>query len=162
MAKVVAEQTRVVVQSEWQEWVKIIGTGAGVGLLVYLIGLLIGQYIVEPFMCRNVVDLASCADASVLAGRISSVLLAVAAIFALIKLTVARPLIVAVSAVAVLWDLSLWTAGLVWFEALAWSVVLYALSYALFGWIARHAHLIVSLVTALIVIIVIRLALALS
>lgn len=162
MAKVVAKEVRVIAQPEWHAWLKMIGYGAAVGFLVYLVGIILGRYVVEPFMCRNVVDLATCVDPSLLAGRISAVLVAVGAIFGLVKLMVARPLVIAVASVVVLWDMSAWTAGLFWLEALAWSMTLYVLAYVLFAWIARHAHIVVSLVTAVVIAVAIRIALALT
>jgi hypothetical protein len=159
VAKVIAEETRVVLQPEWQLWLKVVGFGAAVGLIYWVLTLLIGRYIIEPLTCREVVDAVTCTEASVLAGKISTVLVAVGAIFAMIRLVLARPLIVAVGAAIVLWELSAWTLGLFWLESLAWSIILYALAYGLFGWIARHASVVVAIVTAAILAIAIRVAL---
>ena len=43
-------------------------------------------------------------------------------------------------------------------ETLAWSVLLYAISYALFGWIARAWSALIAIIVAVVVVVVIRIA----
>ncbi|MBQ69844.1 hypothetical protein CL689_07405 [Candidatus Saccharibacteria bacterium] len=149
MARVV-EDNRVVRPAWWNAG-QVVAFGAVVGVAYYLVMLLVGRYIVEPLACREIIEASACVAATATAGKISTVIVAVAAIFGMIRLGIARPLVVAAGAAVVLWNLSEWTAGLFWLEAFAWSVLLYALAYALFGWIAHFPRVIVSIVVAVIV-----------
>ena len=158
MAKVVVTEQQVIAES-WAMWVRTIVLGALLGIIFWVIALLIGHYIVEPLTCRQIVNASLCLNATPLAGKIAAVLVAVIAVFALIRLNAARPIILAVGTAALLWDLSAWTLGLFWLEAIAWSIILYALCFALFAWITRYAALWVTVVVSLLIVIAIRIAL---
>jgi len=160
MAKVIIED-QTVLNRAWVTWGRTIVLGAVVGLTYWLLTTLIGQYIIEPITCRQVTNAAACTNATALSGNIAAVLVAVLAIVGMVRLNIARPIIVAVASAALLWDLGAWTVGLFWLEAIAWSVLLYALVFALFGWITRYATLITSLVISLLFVIIIRIALVL-
>ena len=159
MAKVIIENAPVP-QAVWQNWARVIGIGAAVGLVYWLLTMLIGRFIIEPLTCRDVVEAAACTEASVLAGKISTIIVATAAILTMVRVGVARPLIIAVASAALLWELSAVTLGLFWAEALAWSVLMYAASYALFGWIVRAWNAVVAIILAVIAVVGIRLLLA--
>ena len=135
---VVAE--RWVVQQSWLAWMRLIAIGAVAGVLYWVLTILIGRYIVEPIACRDLADAAACVSASVTAGKVATVLVAAASVFALIRFAVPRPIVVSVASAIVLWSLAEFTAGLWWLEFLAWSVGMYVLAYVLFGWIAKHSN----------------------
>lgn len=158
MAKVIIEDTPGSA-FVWQNLARVIGFGAVAGLAYWVLASLIGRFIIEPIACREVVEAAACTEASVLAGRISTVLVAIAAIFGMVRLGVARPLIIAVAAAILLWSLSALTLGMPWYEALLWSVLLYALVYALFGWIARATNVVVAIVATIVLVVALRLLL---
>ena len=155
MAQQVAE--RWVVQQSILSWARLIGIGAAAGALFWVLSTLIGRYVVEPMVCRDLVDAAACVQASVTAGRVATVLVAVASVLALIRFGIARPIILAVASAIVLWNLGVWTQGLWWLEMLAWSVALYAATYALFGWIARQVNPLIAIVVTVVVVLVITL-----
>lgn len=144
--QVVAE--RWVVQQSVLAWVRIIGIGVAAGLLYWVLSTLIGRYVVEPLACRDLVDAAACVDASVTAGRVATVLVALASVFALIRFAVPRPIVVSVASAIVLWSLASFTQGLWWLETLAWVVGMYALTYVLFGWIAKYSNPAVVIIVA--------------
>jgi hypothetical protein len=139
-------------------WVRLIGFGAIVGVAYWVVTLIIGRYVVEPWACRDLASAAVCLAPEVLAGKISTVLVATGAIFGMIRLRVVRPIIVAVASAVLLWELSAILSGLFWLETLAWSVLLYAISYALFGWIARAWSVLVAIIVAVVAAVVIRIA----
>ncbi len=153
-----SQQTNAITNHTTRAWVYIIGIGAAVGLAYWVATILLGRYIVEPLACRDIATAATCVGSIGLAGKIASVLLATVALLVMIRLSLFRPIIIAVAAAVLLWDLSVWTTGLFWAEALAWSVVLCALSYALFGWIARQFGLIVAIIIAAVLAVGIRVA----
>ena len=160
MAQVIVTDQQAIAES-WAMWVRTIVLGALLGILFWLVTTLIGQYIVEPLTCRQVADAALCMNATPLAGNIASILVAVAAVIVMVRINAARPIIVAVASAALLWNLAYWTQGLFWVEALAWSVILYALAFALFAWITRYAVLWVTIVISLLLVLIIRIALVL-
>lgn len=158
MAKVIHEDRRVIPQSEWQVWLRVVLFGAVVGFVYWLTYLLITKYITVPLMCGGA---ASCDQSAIIASKIATVIVAVGALFGMIKLSVVRPLAIAVGSAVVLWPLGEWALGLFWLESLGWAIVVYALSYALFSWIARYHSTVISMATAAIVAIVLRIALML-
>lgn len=160
MAKVIIEDNSVFSHS-LQAWLRVIGFGAVVGLAYWILTLLIGNYVVEPLACRDIATATTCVGAESLAGKISTVLIAVAAIFGMVRLGVVRPIIIALASAALLWELSAWVEGLFWLESLAWSVLLYAVSYALFGWIVRALSVVVAIIIAVLAVVALRILLAL-
>jgi len=162
MAQVIIEdQYQTIIRRTWDTWGRTIVLGAVVGLTYWVLTTLIGHYIVEPIACKSVTNAAACSNATPLAGNIAAVLVAALAVIGMVRLGIARPIIIAVGAGALLWDLGGWTLGLFWLEAIAWSVALYAIVFALFGWITRYATLLTSLIISLLIVLIIRIALVL-
>ena len=160
MAQVVVTDQQVIAES-WAMWVRTVVLGAAIGVVFWVIAVLLARYVIEPLVCRQVIDAAMCTNATPIAGMITTVLVAVAGIVAMVRMGIARPIIVAVATAALLWDLSIWTQGLFWLEAIAWSVILYGLAFALFAWITRYASLLVTIILSVLIVLVIRIALVL-
>jgi len=160
MAQVVITDQQAVAES-WAMWVRTVILGASVGLVFWILTVLIGRYIIEALACGPVLNAALCADPKPLAGNIATILVAVLGVVAMVRIGAARPIIVAVAAAALVWDLAAWTNGLFWLEAIAWSIIIYALAYALFAWITRYAILWATIVISLLIILIIRIALVL-
>ena len=159
MAQVIIED-QAVINRTWMTWGRTIAIGAGLGLIFWLLTLLIGRYIVEPLTCRTIVDATMCTDATPLAGKIATILVAVIGVITMVRLRIARPIIITIATAALLWNLASWTLGLFWLESIVWSVFLYALCFALFAWITRHVTLWVTIVISLLIVLIIRIALA--
>jgi len=160
MAQVIITDQEVVAES-WAMWVRTVVLGAIIGLVFWVVSVLLARYVIEPLVCRQVVDAAMCTNATPIAGMITTVLVAVAGIVAMVRMGIARPIIVAVATAALLWDLSAWTQGLFWLEAVSWSIILYGLTFALFAWITRYASLLMTIILSVLVVLVIRIALVL-
>jgi hypothetical protein len=142
-------------------WVRTIIVGAVTGIIFYELTLIIGRYIIDPVACRQVINAALCTDSTPMAGNIATILVAVVGVVAMVRMNIARPIITGVAAAALLWDLASWTEGLFWLEAIAWTAILYAGAYSLFGWIIRHEKLWVTLALSALIVLVIRIALVL-
>ncbi len=153
MAQVIVED-REIIAVTIQSWVRVIGLGAGVGLAIWVLTSLLGRYAFGPLLGAD-------ANIFIVAGKVSAVLVATCAVLGMVRLGVARPIVIAVAAAALLWDLSVWTQGMFWLEAVAWSILLYAATYALFGWIARQGSTLLAILITILVVVVIRIALAL-
>lgn len=142
-----------------KSWVRVIIFGLIIGALYVLVSLVIANAVVEPLACRQISEATSCVNASVTAGRVATVLVAALAIFGLVRLGAVRPVIIAIASAAVLWSLPTYLQGLEWYEMLAWSVVLYAAAYALFGWIARTPSSALAIFISIVITLIIRILL---
>jgi len=159
MAQVIIED-QTVLSRTWVTWGRTIALGAALGLIFWIFTVLIGRYVVEPLVCKDLVDAAVCVDAVPVAGKIATILVAVLGVIAMVRVGIARPIIIAVATAALLWNLAGWTQGLFWLESIVWSVLLYALCFALFAWITRHVTLWVTIVVSLLIVLIIRITLA--
>jgi len=149
------------VADHWSMWVRTIIVGAVTGIVFYELTLIIGRYIIDPLVCRQIINAALCTDSTPLAGNISAILVAVVGVVAMVRMNIARPIIIGVASAALLWNLATWTEGLYWTEALVWSAILYAAAYSLFGWIIRHEKLWVTLSVSVLIVLIVRIALVL-
>lgn len=160
MAQVIIVNQQAVAES-YAMWVRTIILGAVTGLLFWILTIIIGHYIVDPIVCGRFFNAALCTDSIPLSGNIATIFAASVGVIAMVRMGAARPIIVAVASAALLWNLSTWTDGLFWLEAVAWSVILYAAVYALFSWITRYATLWVTALVSVLIVLIIRIALVL-
>lgn len=157
MARTVLEDEQLSSYS-LRSWGRVIGFGAGIGLLYWLLTLVLSNFVIDPIACRRAIETA-CVDAVPIAGRIATVVIAAIAVAGMVRFGVVRPVLIAVASAVILWDLAMYTQGLGWIEAVLWSILAYAVSYALFGWLARSASTLLAIIFTVLAVIVIRLAL---
>ena len=158
MAKVIVdEQIRVV--KPWWDRVNVPIIGAGLGLVWWVLTSILRNYVVEPLACRDLASAGACLDSFGLAGTIAAILVAILGTAILVKAAQPRPVVIAVATAALLWSLGAYMNGLVWFETLIWAVVLYALSYTVFSFVARLRTLLAVLIVSAVVVVAIRLLL---
>ena len=160
MARVIVDERTVVVKPWWAR-VRIVFTGAVLGLIWWVLATLIRIYIIEPMACRDLANAVTCVDSFGVAGNIATVIVAVLGAFALVRTLQPRPMIIAVAAAVVLWGLGQYLTGLSWYEAILWSVVLYAATYVLFGLVARIVWFPAAVITAIVTVVAIRILLVL-
>lgn len=160
MAQVIVDERTVVVKPWWAR-VRIVFIGASLGLIWWILTTLIRTYIIEPLACRDLANAATCVDSFGVAGNIATIIVAILGVFALVRTLQPRPIIIAVAAAAVLWGLGQYLNGLAWYEAILWSVVLYAATYILFGLVARIVWFPAAVITAIVTVAVIRILLIL-
>lgn len=154
MARVVAESQNVAVT--WRSRGSIVGAAALAGIFWWALTSLLGRHVVEQLTCGSSQMLTACGDAFGIAGSLSLVIISAAMLFILVVLRQPRPLLVVLGALLVLWPLGQYSTGLVWYEALLWSVVLYAAVYTLFILIARITRVWVALAVTLLVALLVR------
>lgn len=160
MAQVIRDDQVVVVKPWWAR-VRIVFTGAGLGLVWWIFAVILKNYVIEPIACRDLSSAGACIDAIGVAGAIATVIIAIIGAFVLVKTLQPRPIIIAVAVAAVLWSLGYYISGLAWYESLLWAVLLYALTYSLFGLVARIVNLPIAIITAVVIALVIRILLVL-
>lgn len=157
MAKVIIEEPAALPKL-WASYRRTILSGVGAGILFWIVALLLEKFVITPIACSNLSNAAICMNPEEMAGNIATIVTAVLAAFALVKISAARPIIIAVASAALLWSAYAWTDGLFWLEALAWSVVLYVLSYALFAWITRSVQLWLAVLLPVLIVLFVRIA----
>lgn len=96
-----------------------------------LLGLVIGLvFLVFTYLASNLVDTS-------IAGNIATIIAATIGIVVMVKLRMARPIIITTAAALILWSLADLTSGLSLIENAGWSLGLYGITYNLLGQIAR-------------------------
>ncbi len=161
MVQVILDDNQPRSVSSSYSWWMLALIGAVVGVLYWLLTLAVGHFIIDPLFCGSSSSAVTCANSVGVAGNVAGVLVATIGLGIMVRLRVLRPLIIAVSTAIILWGLSGWTEGLGWAEIVAWSTVLYALSYVLFSWISRYARSVPVLMAALAIVVIARIVLAL-
>ncbi len=129
--------------------------GAGLGLLSWVLTLLIRQVVFVPLFCGDPTN-SQCVGATGSAGVIALLLTGVVGLLGLVRLGVYRPLLVVLAATIALWGVSIWVGDMYWFEAIAWSVVLFALVYAAFTWLVRPRSFAFAVVLVILALVVVR------
>ncbi|NTW61367.1 hypothetical protein HGB24_01595 [Candidatus Saccharibacteria bacterium] len=119
---------------------KIVAYGILAGVLVWLFGTWASQYM-----------------ALGLAGNLATIMVGIIMTAVLIWLRVSRPLLVVISVSLVLWGMLEWIRGIDWRLALAFSALLYLISYLLFSWLSRQKNTLILLILTVVVVILMRL-----
>jgi hypothetical protein len=156
VAKVIQSQQQVVVEPWWAKG-RIIYIGLGMGILWWVFTAILSQYVVEPIACRNLSTASSCVNSIGVAGSIAAVLVAVIGTVLLVRYIQPRPIIIAVSTMILLWTLGSIMDGLTWWVTILWALFFYTASYVLFSMVARIQWLVISLLTAAVIVIGVRL-----
>lgn len=161
MAKVIQPKTQSVVIEPWWARIRIIYIGLALGLFWWLVALILQNYIVEPWACRDLATAATCVNAGGISGNISAVLTAVLGTWALIRFRQPRPIVVAIAAAVLLWDLGFVLDGLSWWVIALWGLFFYTTSYALFSLVSQIRRFAFALILTIVLVVGIRLLLIL-
>jgi hypothetical protein len=161
MAKIISSEVESQTISVSYPFIRIAAIGVFSGLIFWLLTIVINKYFVEPLFCKNSLEALSCMNSVEISGNVASVFVAIAGMIAMVKFRMGQPLIVAVTAAAILWGLATWTSGLSIVEAIVWSASTYLLAFLLFSWIVRYRRIGIVLVVILIIIFAARVALGL-
>jgi hypothetical protein len=137
--------------------------GVATGLLVWLLAFALKQFLIAPVFCRTADSASVCQSGDQIAFIIATIVMAAVSVAALARIDVFRPLLVSVAAAVTLWNLPSHIGGIhayaPTFEQIAWTAVLYGLLYVLFSWILRIRNFVGSLISAVVLVIVLRLLL---
>lgn len=161
MAKPISQKQAIVpfIDMDQRQFANVLLVGLGVGVITWLLQLILAKYVFGPIMCHDTVQ-ASCSAVTNYANISAGFLAAAAGLVLLVRLRVYRPLLVAIAALIALWGLYTITDGMVWIAALSLFAVLTAATYGLFTWLARIRSFLISLITIVIALVLIRLALS--
>jgi hypothetical protein len=161
MAQVIQEETRPQAISQSYVWWKVCVTGAGIGVLWWLLTFLIDHFVVDPLLCKSAIDANTCSNSIELSGNIATILASVVGLGLLIRQRVLRPIVVALASAITLWGLAVWVDDLVYGEALLWGAFLYGLTYMLYSWVSRYTLSVPVMLAAAGIIVIARIAVAL-
>ena len=131
--------------------------GLGVGALGWLLTLLFENFIIEPVFCRTEDTAAICSNGVAVSWIAAHLVVAIGSVMALIRAGVFRPLLVVLAAFISLWGLGAWLAPVAWYWGLVWEMALFALAYGLFAWLASVERFVVSILSTIVLVVVIRL-----
>ena len=135
---------------------RLLVIGFVVGMLGWLLYLGIAQFIIEQIFCRNADSFGVCRNGGTVAWAAAQVVVMIAALAALARLAVYRPLFIILGVFIALWSAHAWLGVLPWWGAMLWHGALFALAFAVFGWLARIQSFIVALIIGLVVIVLSR------
>lgn len=124
--------------------IALIGLVLGAG--AWLIALGLDKFAIKPAFCSPETA-PSCANYSpAIAGNIALVLTGIFGMVGLVRVGAYRPMLVVIAVAIVLWNVSGWLSGVVWYEALGWSALMYMAAYATFAWLVRPRNFVVVLI----------------
>lgn len=145
--------------SSRQEVIKVALLGVAVGLLIPFIGFLIERFFILPVFCSSPDSFGVCASGGLTAYYVSTVIVTLAAVVALARWQVFRPLLIAIAAGAALWGLKKYIGDLSivsGVEYYIFSALLFGVAYLLFYWIMRLRLFVMSVVLAVVLVTVLR------
>lgn len=132
--------------------------GLATGILVWGLALVLEQYVLKGMFCHALMT-EQCAAVPGYSRGTAAVIAAVASVFALVKLQVFRPLLVALGAVISLWGIGATLALLPMGIAAALYAGAFAVAYTAFMWLARLRSFWVAAILMVLLIIAVRLML---
>lgn len=134
---------------------RVLAAGAGVGFAIWLIGSLLERFVFGPVLCRPIAP-GECHLAPVYSMVASMIIANILGLITLIRLRLYRPLLVILAAAIALWPLASVMTGSAWYVALLAFVVLWALAYGLFGWIARTKSFVLAIALTAVAVLLVR------
>ena len=151
---IIEEAPATFTMMERRQFWQILLLGAISGLLVWGLSFLLDTYVYQAILCQN--GASDCGASDQYSMITASIVAGVLALLALVRLGVFRPLLVVLAVVVSLWSLveTLWTAQ--WYYAAICSVVLYALAYGAYGWIARIRSFWIALGISIVLMVAVR------
>jgi len=133
--------------------VQVVLLGIILGAVTWLLTILIERFVAGALLCG---DQTTCESSTLVAGNAAIVLTAIGGLLGMVRLGVYRPLLVVIAATIVLWGLSGYMIGMMWYEAMAWTVLFTAVTYAAFVWLVRPRFFLAAIILVLLVVILAR------
>jgi len=139
---------------ERRQFGRILLLGAISGLIVWGLSFLLDRYVYQTILCQS--GASDCSASDQYSMITASIIAGVLTLLALVRSGVFRPLLVVLAVVVSLWSLveTLWTAE--WYYAAICSVVLYALAYGAYSWIARIRSFWIALGISIVLMVAVR------
>lgn len=142
------------------DFISVIILGAIIGLFIWGFGAALNRFVFEEYFCQG--DISSqCGSAKSFSVAAASLVGGIAALTGLIRLRVFRPLLVLIASLVSTWGVVQTSWDLGRFTGIVAVIVLYALAFGVFAWIARIREFWIALVAMIVLVVAVRLALTL-
>lgn len=141
-----------------RELVSTLVAGALVGLFVAGVMMLLQQFVFGAVLCRPQAP-TDCSQAPLYSMIVAQVVGAITGIVALARLRVFRPLLAVIASAVALWGFQAIIFDVAWYWGLVVSIFMFALTYAVFVWLARIRSFIMALVMTIVLVVIVRLVL---
>lgn len=135
MAEYVYESKPTIIEQQRTLMFRIAAVGVILGLSAWALTYVLQRFVLSSLLCGD--QVAVCTDSVAYAGGISTVIVAIVGVAILVRLTVYRPLLIALGVAISLWGLASWLTGLGILESVGWTVLLYVVGYLAYAWLAR-------------------------
>lgn len=153
------QESRYVVGYSRNEIIRVFIIGLVIGLLTWGMAWALNKGVFIPLMCKTHVA-SKCSESYAYALVASQVVVALLALFALVRQRVFRPLLVVLASTVTLWGLLHTVTDWTWYGTALASAVLYALAYVAFTLLARIRPLLLSAVAIVVLLVVARFVLS--
>ncbi|MFI5212777.1 MAG: hypothetical protein ACHQTE_02340 [Candidatus Saccharimonadales bacterium] len=140
-----------------RQFIVIALIGAVVGIAAWGLTILLNSYVYQAVLCHG--NGSKCNMSFLYASITTNILAAAVGLFGLVRMQIFRPLLIVLAAMAALWSSVVIVAALPWYLVATCCLVLYALAYALFAWIARIRSFLLAAVIVIVLVVVVRLIL---
>jgi len=134
--------------------------GALTGVVGWLINIFLQNYFIEPVFCSSPDSSSICTNGSTIAWTLAHILAIGASVVAMVGAVIYRPLLVALAAFVTVWGINGWLDGLEWWSATLWQMVIFALAYGAYAWIARTIQFWAAATITVVVVVLCRLVLS--
>lgn len=149
----------VFLKTNKKEVIKVVSLGAAVGVLAPFVAFLIERFFITPVFCSSAEAFEVCASGGLTAAYAATVILSIIALILLANWQVFRPLLIVVASAAALWGFKKFTTKLSiesGVEYYVYSMLIIAMSYALFYWVMRLKSFITSVIVTVLLVVLIR------
>lgn len=162
MAKVVYEtkENAAIVPLGYAEMGRLAGIGAVIGILSWGLGHLFDTFVFKALLCAGDVPSLKCGASYQYANASAMLIAAGVGLFGLVRFQLYRPLLIGLMSTLALWGLldKIWT--IQWYVALIYALVIFAITYAAFTWLARIRSFLIALGVSIILLVIVRAVLA--
>ncbi|MGO3701948.1 MAG: hypothetical protein ACTJG2_02015 [Candidatus Saccharimonadales bacterium] len=143
MAEYVYESKPAIIEQNKGVALRVAITGAVVGLVTWMLAYALQRFVLGSLFCG---DDTTCERAVDYSGAIALIVTAIVGVIVLVRSLVYRPLLIVLGAVVSLWGIVSWLSGLTILEQVGWMVLLFALAYSAYAWLARVRNVVVMLI----------------
>ncbi len=138
------------------DFINVLVLGGLVGLLVWGVGAMLDRFVFDAYFCQG--DISSqCMSAQNYSAAAALLVGAIAALAGLIRLRVYRPLLVVIASFMSLWGLAQLSWTFDWMTGVAIMILLHALGFGLYSWIARIREFWIALFVVVVLVVAVRL-----
>lgn len=139
------------------DFLSVVILGGIIGLSVWGLTFILNRYVFDAYFCGGGTS-DQCSSAGNYAAMLATIIGAVAALVALIRLRIYRPLLIVLAAAISLWGLAQYGLGLAWYQMALVLLVMYALALVTYGWIARLRQFWIALIATVVLVLLVRIA----